>query len=95
MKIYEKAIENYAKARKKFYRQAQKSEVSRFSRLVEKMAADGECPGLECRYCPIRLAFEEGIEVTSCGRRTPQEGREILAMNARKRKRKRWHDEGN
>lgn len=79
MKYFEKAVENYAKARNNFHRQAQKAEVALFNELVEKMTADGECPGFECKYCPIRLANEAGIEVTSCGVSTPQERREIIA----------------
>lgn len=79
MKYYEKAVENYAKARNKFHRKVQKAEVALFNELVEKMTADGECPGFECKYCPIRLAFEDGVEVPGCGVSTPQERREIIA----------------
>lgn len=55
MKIYEKAVENYAKARKKFYRQMLRHDVEHFNHLIDKMVADCECRGIECKYCPVHL----------------------------------------
>lgn len=80
MKIYEKAIENYAKARKKFYRRMLRHDVEHFDHLIDKMVADCECRGIECKYCPVHLAADTGIKVKDCGLLTLQEVREILAM---------------
>lgn len=80
MKIYEKAIENYAKARKKNYARALKNDIALFSRSIEMMTADGECHGIECNYCPVRLASDAGVKVRACGVSTPQDVREVIAM---------------
>ena len=80
MKYFEKAIENYAKAREKIYEQALKNDVALFNRAIEMMTSDGECPGGDCKYCPVRLASDAGVKVRGCGVSTPQEKMEVIAM---------------
>lgn len=84
MKYFEKAIENYAKEMKEFYDLRLKQDILNFNRLIEQMTADGKCPGVECRFCPVRLASEHEPSLnTPCGIETPQRRREIIAMEVR------------
>ena len=80
MMYFEKAIENYAKARKEIYARALKNDVALFNRAMEMMTADGECHGVECKYCPVRLASDAGVKIRGCGVSTPQEKMEVIAM---------------
>ena len=80
MRYSDKAIEKYAKARKKIYEQALKNDVALFNRAIEMMTADGKCHGIECKYCPVRLASDAGVKVRGCGVSTPQEKMEVIAM---------------
>ena len=49
MKYFEKAIENYAKAREEFYAQLLKEDIAEFNRRIEWMAAHGECYEVACK----------------------------------------------
>ena len=80
MKYFEKAIENYAKAREEFYAQLLKEDIAEFNRRIEWMAAHGECYEVACKYCPVRLASDAGVKVRGCGVSTPQEKMEVIAM---------------
>lgn len=80
MKYFEKAIENYAKAREEFYAQLLKEDIAEFNRRIERMTSDGECQGGDCKYCPIRLASDAGVKVRGCGVTTTKEKMEVIAM---------------
>ena len=80
MKYFEKAIENYAKAREEFYARALKEDIAEFNRRIERMVAGGECPGGECNYCQVRLASDAGVKVRGCGVSTTKEKMEVIAM---------------
>ena len=80
MKYFEKAVENYAKEREDFYARALKEDIAEFNKRIERMVADGECHGGECKYCPVRLASDAGVKVRGCGVSTPQETMEVIAM---------------
>lgn len=80
MKYFEKAIENYAKARKKIYARSLKNDIALFNRAIEMMTADGECHGIDCKYCPIRLASDAGARYGGCGVTTTKEKMEVIAM---------------
>ena len=80
MKYFEKAVENYTKAREEFYAQLLKEDIAEFNRRIERMTADGECYGIGCKYCPIRLASDAGVKVRGCGVSTPQETMEVITM---------------
>lgn len=80
MMYFEKAIENYAKARKEFYAWALKEDIAEFNQKIEKMTADGVCPAVDCAYCPIRLAYDAGVNVRGCGVSTTREKMQAIAM---------------
>lgn len=79
MKIYEKAIENYAKKRKEFYNDALKQDIADFNEKIEKMTADGRCPGIACQDCHVHLLNEYLDNDMHCGVVTTSERRELLA----------------
>lgn len=80
MKYFEKAIENYAKAREKIYEQALKNDIALFDFAIKQMVSDGKCHGIDCKYCPIRLASDAGVKVRGCGVTTTKEKMEVIAM---------------
>ena len=57
-----------------------KNDIALFNFAIERMTADGECHGVECKYCPVRLASDAGVKVRGCGVSTPQEKMEVIAM---------------
>ncbi|MCM1220508.1 MAG: hypothetical protein NC548_39080 [Lachnospiraceae bacterium] len=79
MMVFEKAIENYAKNRKKFYDLKLKQDIMDFNERIERMAATGKCPAIiACDDCPMMLlpkSFKKG-----CGTTTRKEVMEQLAM---------------
>ena len=76
--IFEKAIENYAKARKKFYNSLLKVDIANFNEKIERMTGRGDCC-VACTDCPVTLARElYGID--HCGALTRREICEILAL---------------
>lgn len=85
MKYFEKAIENYAKEMKKRYDLWLKNDILRYNCRIERMTADGKCPGdIECQFCPLRLAneSEENLDV-NCGEIKPEAVRHIIAMEVK------------
>lgn len=79
MKYYEKAIENYAKARKEFYARALKEDIADFNQRIEQMTADGKCHGFACADCPVRLVTED-YQTQPCYSMNLDERREVIAM---------------
>lgn len=79
MMLFEKAIENFAKNRKKFYNRALKHDIAEFNQAAERMTATGKCKGMSCCDCPITLV-QEMYGAPSCVEITPEEKKKLLAM---------------
>lgn len=79
MMYFEKAIENYAKARKEFYAQLLKEDIADFNQKIEQMIADGKCHGFACADCPVML-MKEDCQTKPCYAMTLDERREVIAM---------------
>lgn len=80
MRYFEKAIKNYAKARKELHEQLLKEDIAEFIQRIKRMTANGDCYKVECKYCPVRLANDAGVKIRGCGISTPQEKMEVIAM---------------
>lgn len=80
MKFFEKAIENYTKKQKQFYREALRKDILFFSGLMEEMAATGRCRGIACNDCPVRLAVGTSAECPPCGVATKEKIKALVVM---------------
>lgn len=79
MKIYEKAIENFKKKKKKFYKSELKRVVLLYRKQMESMMTTGECIGMECAYCPLFL-LQNPNNYVACEKITYEERRKLIAM---------------
>lgn len=79
MMMYEKAIENFARERKKYHESELKKEIANYNRRVEKMTATGECEVIHCEICPLWI-LRENREYGICRKMTKEQVRKLIAM---------------
>lgn len=77
MKYYEKAIENYAKERKKFHERELKREIDWYNSRIAKMTVTGECHIIHCEICPLWL-FPNYRDYRYCDKLTKEQVRALI-----------------
>lgn len=79
MKIYEKAIENYIKFSREYYKKLLRIARRDYKKNVKRMLAKGGCLLLSCEHCPVNLA-REYYPIVECHKINDKNTRNILNM---------------